>query len=184
MKMTELHGRNMVAAVAALALAVAALIHLDRALSPDFGQSEGAFSPSTSAGSGTTRRSAQDSAPAATNARSTASICRTSIEDALFHPLLPLRPAGAPGNWIQDEDYPPAALRANQAGISAVHLSVGIDGRVASCEVTSSSGHPVLDATACDLLKLRARFVPARDANGCALPGEFSTRVRWQIPTS
>ena len=59
--------------------------------------------------------------------------------------------------------------------------SVGPDGRVASCAVTSSSGSSVLDDTVCRLLARRAKFNPGKDSSGAATGGVFSSRFRWQI---
>ncbi len=91
-------------------------------------------------------------------------------------------PKGNQGNWVTTNDYPSRDLQQEHAGVSGVVLSVGPDGRVSSCSVTSSSGFPGLDQAACTNLQRRARFEPALDASGNPTSGTFRKSVRWQIP--
>ncbi|MDH7639703.1 energy transducer TonB [Sphingomonas oryzagri] len=93
-----------------------------------------------------------------------------------------LKPRGNPGDWVTSDDYPPGALRNNEAGVTGFKLDVGPDGRVTNCTVTSSSGFPDLDQTACRLLPRRARFTPAKDASGNGIASTYSNNMRWQIP--
>jgi TonB family protein len=58
-----------------------------------------------------------------------------------------------------------------------------IDGSPKLCSITQSSGHADLDEATCNNIIRRARFFPAQDDNGRAIAGEWSSRVRWQIPT-
>jgi TonB family protein len=92
-------------------------------------------------------------------------------------------PAGNPGLWVTTNDYPVAALREEREGVVGFTLTVGPDGRVNTCEITSSSGFSDLDSTACLLISQRARFTPARNAKGKAEAGRYANRVRWQIPS-
>lgn len=94
----------------------------------------------------------------------------------------PLKPRGNPGSWVSNDDYPAAALRDNESGVTGFRLDVGPDGRVTNCSVTSSSGSSTLDTTACKLLMRRAKFTPAKDENGNAMASSFSSRFRWEIP--
>jgi periplasmic protein TonB len=89
---------------------------------------------------------------------------------------------GNPGDWVTPDDYPPGALRNNEAGVTGFKLDVDGSGKVTNCTVTSSSGFPDLDQTACRLLPRRARFSPAKDASGAGIPSTYSSAVRWQIP--
>lgn len=93
-----------------------------------------------------------------------------------------LTPRGSPQSWVTDDDYPPAALRAEQAGTVGFRLDVDAGGRVTDCTVTSSSGSSLLDSTACSLLKRRARFNAAEDAGGNKIPAAFNSRITWKIP--
>lgn len=93
----------------------------------------------------------------------------------------PLQPRN-PGSWVTNDDYPAAAIRAEQAGTTGFRLDVDASGKVSNCTVTSSSGSPLLDSTACALLRRRARFGPAEDAGGNKIPAVYSNRFRWELP--
>jgi protein TonB len=92
------------------------------------------------------------------------------------------KPRGTPGEWVTSDDYPPGALRNEEQGRTGFTLDIGADGRVTNCTVTSSSGFPDLDQTACKLLPRRARFTPAKDSAGNGIASTYTSSVRWQIP--
>jgi protein TonB len=94
----------------------------------------------------------------------------------------PATPIGNPGEWVTTRDYPSSELTRRVAGTTAFRLAVDSEGAVADCTVTASSGSPVLDATACALIKVRARFTPATDFNGKNIGGFYANRVRWVMP--
>src|SRR6185369_12526666 len=56
-------------------------------------------------------------------------------------------PKGNPGNWATANDYPSRALREEREGTTGFRVTVGPDGRVTDCQITSSSGSPDLDQT-------------------------------------
>ncbi len=89
---------------------------------------------------------------------------------------------GNPGSWANTNDYPSRALSQEREGTTGFRVTVGPDGRVADCQITSSSGHADLDAATCTNVKRRARFAPALDDDGNPTTGSYSNRVRWQIP--
>jgi len=60
-------------------------------------------------------------------------------------------------------------------------VTVGTDGRVVDCTITSSSGSPDLDAATCTNVTRRARFKPALE-NGQPVQATYSNRIRWVIP--
>jgi periplasmic protein TonB len=91
-------------------------------------------------------------------------------------------PKGNPGSWATTNDYPSRALREEREGTTGFRVSVGPDGKVADCQVTSSSGSPDLDEAACTNIRRRARFTPATDGEGQPTTGSYSNRVRWVIP--
>jgi protein TonB len=91
-------------------------------------------------------------------------------------------PKGNPGNWANTNDYPARALQQEREGTTGFRVTVGPDGRVQSCSVTSSSGHADLDEATCKNIQRRGRFDPALDASGNPTTGSWSSRVRWQIP--
>ena len=91
-------------------------------------------------------------------------------------------PKGNPGNWANTNDYPSRALQQEREGTTGFRVTVGPDGRVQSCSITSSSGHADLDDATCKNIQRRGRFDPALDGNGQPTTGSWSSRVRWQIP--
>lgn len=92
------------------------------------------------------------------------------------------RPIGQPGQWVTANDYPAADLRAEHEGITKFELSVGADGKVASCRIIASSGWASLDNAACAKLIRRGKFAAATDASGMPTASTYSSAVRWTIP--
>ncbi|RJF90679.1 energy transducer TonB [Sphingomonas cavernae] len=86
------------------------------------------------------------------------------------------------GGSISDADYPPAAVRAGDAGTTTVRFTVGADGRVSACDVTGSSGSSILDAETCKLILRRFRYRPAEDAGGAKIAETKTQRVTWRLP--
>ena len=86
-------------------------------------------------------------------------------------------------SWARriQENYPAAALRAEREGRVGVRVTVGPDGRVASCSVTSSSGSSDLDSAACNGMQSYARFEPALDDGGNPTSGSFSTAIVYKL---
>jgi protein TonB len=80
-----------------------------------------------------------------------------------------------------DMDYPAAALRAGEQGIVRFRLVIGQDGRVTGCAITESSGSAILDSSTCRLMVRRARFTPARDAEGRPVEGEIESGIAWKL---
>lgn len=81
---------------------------------------------------------------------------------------------------IQD-NYPSSALRAEKEGRVGVRVTVGPDGRVSECSVTSSSGTPDLDSAACDGMQRYARFDPALSDDGSPTSGQYSTSIVYKL---
>lgn len=98
---------------------------------------------------------------------------------SLAAPAAPLQPLP---NLISQDDYPAAARRYELQGRTAVVLTVGVNGRATHCRVATSSGHAVLDATTCRILRARARFTAARDRKGEAVASEYPAVVKWTLP--
>lgn len=93
--------------------------------------------------------------------------------------------AKAKGNLpslFSNDDYPQSAIRNEEQGTTAVRLTIGTDGRVTGCDITSSSGSSALDSTTCSILRRRARFTPAKDQAGNPIVDTTTTRIRWQLP--
>ncbi len=85
------------------------------------------------------------------------------------------------GRWIGDGDYPAAALAQGQQGKVGYRLLIDAKGRVQSCDITESSGHAALDKGTCDLIRRRARFVPARGADGQPMEWSYRSGVDWEL---
>lgn len=92
------------------------------------------------------------------------------------------RAKGSLVGLFSSEDYPNSALSANQQGTTAVRLTIGTDGRVAGCDITSSSGSSSLDSATCNILRRRARFSPAMDSDGRPTTDTYSQRITWRVP--
>ena len=86
-------------------------------------------------------------------------------------------------SWAQriQDNYPSDALRAEKEGRVGVRVTVGPDGRVTSCSVSSSSGTSSLDNAACDGMTRYARFEPALDDSGNPTSGSFGTSIVYKL---
>jgi protein TonB len=83
--------------------------------------------------------------------------------------------------WFKAADYPEAALYHERQGTVHVEFVIRPDGTAADCSVARSSGHADLDRHACRVLQNRARFRPATDANGNAVPAKGKTRFVYAL---
>lgn len=105
-------------------------------------------------------------------------LAKATIADVAVKP----RPIGNAGLWILSEDYPFAALTAEMEGVTSVVMRVSDQGMVDGCTVTESSGWPILDDMSCNLLKLRARYEPAKDRRNRPVAMNITQRINWQLP--
>jgi protein TonB len=87
--------------------------------------------------------------------------------------------SGSLQNLFSGDDYPPSALDNNEQGTVSVSLTVGPNGRVASC--SPSGGTASLRTATCRLITSRARFSPAQDANGNPTSSPYSQTITWRI---
>ena len=85
--------------------------------------------------------------------------------------------AGSIGN----EDYPKAALVDRAQGTVHFLFTVVLNGHIANCRITRSSGSAVLDATTCRLAQQRFRFRPARDTAGHSISSEEEGEQQWKL---
>ena len=90
-------------------------------------------------------------------------------------------PIGSPAAWFPADAYPPEAKAAGLHGRTAFTLDLDSEGRITSCNITSSSGSPLLDSTTCTLLVTNGRFRPAHDAAGQPVAGTWSSAMVWQL---
>jgi protein TonB len=79
------------------------------------------------------------------------------------------------------EQYPPRAVRDEIEGRVGVRVTVGPNGRVSDCSVSSGSGSSILDEAACSGMRSYARFNPALDAAGNPTTGSYSTTIVYQL---
>lgn len=82
---------------------------------------------------------------------------------------------------IRDSDYPRAAGEEGLGGTVGVRFVVQPDGRVSRCDVTRSSGSPVLDDTTCRLIVQRFRYDPSLDPEGRPVPATIVQNHTWVI---
>ena len=83
--------------------------------------------------------------------------------------------------FLNDGDYPDAALRKDEGGTVAFAFLIDESGKVADCMVTATSNVPILDAEACAILMERARFTPAVGADGKPARDGATGRILWNI---
>ena len=84
-------------------------------------------------------------------------------------------------SYIWSNDYPSGALARMEQGTVGFNLDVSDEGRVTYCNVTASSGSEALDLTTCRIMLERARFEPARDAEGNPVPDRVAARISWRL---
>ena len=78
------------------------------------------------------------------------------------------------------DDYPPAALRNEEAGTVRFRVAIGPNGRVGECTITGSSGSAALDGATCRILRSRLRYAPARP--GAPVAGADLGWVSYRLP--
>ena len=96
-------------------------------------------------------------------------------------PSLPT-PVGDSGAWFTPDDYPAAALAAEEEGAVKFTLSVDAAGSVTDCAIVGSSGSVSLDTATCQLARQRAHFRPALDWHGHAMASHYTRRTVWRMP--
>lgn len=83
--------------------------------------------------------------------------------------------------WLIQDSYPEAALRADATADVRFRLVVDATGKVNDCYARPEGQLDVFGETACTLLKSKAVFDPARDANGNAVPSVYILRIVWAL---
>lgn len=91
-------------------------------------------------------------------------------------------PKGNPADWVSQDDYPAAALRAEAQGRTSIAWDINLQGRVENCHVTSSSGNADLDEAACRAITRRGKYSPALDQSGNPIRSAAARTVRWVLP--
>lgn len=83
--------------------------------------------------------------------------------------------------YVTRGDYPAEAIANRQQGSTTFEVIIGPDGRVRTCEILRSSGHPLLDAQTCSIMHTRLRFTPARDAAGNPAEDRMRSTLGWRL---
>lgn len=93
-----------------------------------------------------------------------------------------VKPKGQAG-WAGriQSNYPTRAAREEREGRVGVRVTVGPDGKVSACSVSSSSGSPDLDEAACDGMTRYARFDPALSDDGSPVSSSYSTAIVYKL---
>lgn len=109
------------------------------------------------------------------------------VEPVIPGPTATFSPVGAkprndPGGWLTDRDYRSSWARRELTGTASFRLDIAASGKVTGCRITGSTGHAQLDEATCRLLPRRAKFEPARGANGEPVAGQYSGTVLWKLP--
>lgn len=94
---------------------------------------------------------------------------------------VPATPVSGSERWITYDDYPPEAIRAGKGGLTVFRLDVDAKGAVGGCTIVASSGFEPLDKQTCLAMRKRARFNPARRADGTPVPTIWINRARWAV---
>jgi protein TonB len=80
------------------------------------------------------------------------------------------------------DDYPASAQASGAEGTVQASITIGTDGRVQSCNIIRSSGNSALDSATCNIIRRRAKFVPAKDSNGNATTDTITTPpITWRL---
>ena len=79
--------------------------------------------------------------------------------------------------------YPKRALAAREQGSVGFRVKIDASGEPSECQITKSSGYPLLDKETCDLITLRAVFKRPNGLSGSQLSTHDGV-VNWKLPDS
>lgn len=87
-------------------------------------------------------------------------------------------------NWsVFEQFYPQRALAAREEGAVGFTVTLDSKGLVTDCQVTHSSGYPLLDQETCNVITLHAQFKPDPGLS----PSQRRTSegmIAWKLPAS
>jgi TonB family protein len=89
------------------------------------------------------------------------------------------KPRGNRAVWVNYDSLPDQAKSEGMTGKVWFTLVVNPEGRASACNVTQTSGWPILDQATCAMIMRTARFEPALDGLGEPTTGEYSSTVTW-----
>jgi protein TonB len=94
----------------------------------------------------------------------------------------PQAPRGDVRSIFRADDYPVEAQRNGEEGTAVARLEIDDAGRVTGCTIARSSTHKTLDDATCNIVRERAKFVPARNSDGQAVSSTYVTPpVTWRL---
>jgi len=80
------------------------------------------------------------------------------------------------------DDYPASAQASGAQGTARATITIGPDGRVVGCNITQSTGNSALDSATCNIIRRRAKYVPAKDSNGNPTTDTIQTPpIVWRL---
>jgi protein TonB len=135
----------------------------------------------------TNRAEADATGPAATGAGASAEAAEVQAS-APAEPTVAAAPMVArssgnsvrtPAQWVGGGPTDADNRRGRYQGTVAVQIHVDPNGRVSNCAPVRGSGNAGLDALTCSLVRQRARFTPALDAEGRPVASEAYTTFVW-----
>lgn len=88
------------------------------------------------------------------------------------------------GKLFTSRDYPSKLIDRGIQGSVGALLTIGADGAVSACRAIESSRTIELDEVTCAIFLKRARYQPATDKSGKAVPALSYYRVNWMIEGS
>ena len=89
-------------------------------------------------------------------------------------------PVGGPAILATEKDYPDEARRRDLQGDVQYRLEVDAAGKATNCVITSTAGNDALDRATCKVA-IRAKYQPALDDQGRAVPGQFQNWMMWNL---
>jgi hypothetical protein len=89
-------------------------------------------------------------------------------------------PTNSPANWLSGRDYPKQQLMNSSHASVQFRLMVDAQGTPYDCKVPTALGDDVFEKTTCQLLMRRAKFSPALDSKGRAIPSYYINSVLWR----
>lgn len=93
----------------------------------------------------------------------------------------PLKPNQDPQLWLRSWDYPTAEEAHGAQSMVTFTLLVGANGVPTDCAVSRSYGSAAFREQTCGLILKRARFKPARNAQGQAVRSAYVDTVNWLV---
>ena len=88
------------------------------------------------------------------------------------------------GRRTGGEEFPVevSVREAHISGTTVTEVAVNASGHPTACRVTRTSGSRDLDVVTCQLILLRFKFRPARNAAGQAVGGSIEYEQEWDAP--